>query len=135
MNELFGEPRLTDAGLAQNHRGPAASAQGSAKRLIQQGEVLLSVDQRWMAGCAEESALRFKSSRLRPGPNLMRRDNWPAAGNDLAIGAPRLFGWVHPELSTQDVHACLVLTQRVPQAPLPRVQAHQRPVSLLSQRV
>ena len=59
----------------------------------------------------------------------------PAAGNDLAIDAPRLFGWVHPELLTQDVHACLVLAQRVPEAPLPGVQTHQRPVSLLSQRV
>src|SRR5262249_25563532 len=76
-----------------------------------------------------------KGSGFRPSSNLMRRDNRPAAGNDLAVGAPRLFGWVHPELSTKDVHACLVLTQRVPEAALPRVQAHQGPVSLLSERV
>src|SRR5262249_38478134 len=134
-NELFGEPGLTDAGLAQNHRGPTTSAQGSAKRLIQQGELLLSVDQRRMAGGAEESALRFKSSRLRPSSNLMRRDNGPAGGTVLAWGAPLLFGGVPPGLSTQAVHAGLVRAQRVPGAPLPRVRAHQRRVSLLSQRV
>src|SRR5262249_17101972 len=131
----FGEPGLTDAGLAQDYRGPAASAQGSTKRLIQQGELLLSVDQRRMAGCAEESTLRFKSCQPRPSFNLVRRDNGPAAGDHLAIGAPRLFGWVYPELATQDVHARLILAQRVPEAPLPGVETHQRPVGLLSQRV
>src|SRR5262245_19343797 len=135
MNELFGEPGLADAGLAQNHRGPAASAQGSAKRLIQQGELLLSVDQRQLTRCAQGPPAPRLSLRPRLRSNLVRRDKGPAAGNDLAIDAPRLFGWVHPELLTQDVHAGLVLAQRVPEAALPRVQTHQRPVSLLSQRV
>src|SRR6266545_3790570 len=102
---------------------------------MQQGELLLSVDQRQMTRRAQESPAGFLSLRPRLRPNLVRRDKGPAAGNDLAIDAPRLFGWVHPELLTQDVHARLVLAQRVPEAPLPGVQTHERPVSLLSQRV
>src|SRR5215475_9663970 len=72
-------------------------------------------------------------SRLRPSP--LRRDNGPAAGNDLAISAPRLLGRLYPELAAQDAHACLVLPERISEAPLTGIQMHQGAVSLLSQRV
>ncbi len=120
-NELFGQPSLADARLPQDHRGPSASVQCSAERFAQRGELLLSVDQRRMISGAEESCARFMWSRPRLSPASARRDNGPAAGNDLTINAPRLFGWLYPKLPMQGAHACLVLTQRVPEAPLPSI--------------
>jgi hypothetical protein len=49
-NELFGEPRLADAGLPQDDRRPATSAQCSAERFTQRRELLLSVDQWRLTG-------------------------------------------------------------------------------------
>src|SRR2546425_9291919 len=120
-NELFGQPSLADARLPQDDRGASASAQCFAERFAQRGELLLSVDQRRMTGRAEESGARFMWSRPRLSPALARRDDGPAAGNDLTINAPRLFGWLYPKLPMQGAHACLVLTQRVPEAPLPSI--------------
>jgi hypothetical protein len=118
-NELFGQPSLADARLPQDYRGASASAQCSAEGFAQRGELFLSVDQRRMTGRAEESGARFMWSRLSPA--LARRDDGPAAGNDLTIDAPRFFRWLYPKLPMQGAHARLVLTQRVPEAPLPSI--------------
>src|SRR5215831_10825618 len=108
-NELFGQPSLADARLTQDYRGSAVSAQCSAERFTQHGELLLSVDQRRMTGRAEESRARYLSFRSRRGSNRARRDDGPAAGNDLAIDPPRFFGRLDTELSAQHVHTRLIL--------------------------
>src|SRR5262245_3405657 len=113
-NELFGEPRLADAGLPQDDRCPPTSAHCSAEGFTQRGELLLSVDQWRLTGRAQEAAGRLMSLRLRPSARFVRRHNGSPARDNLPIDAPRLFGWIYPELAAQDAHACLVLTQRIP---------------------
>jgi len=131
-NELFGEPSLADARLAQDYRGPAPSPQCSAERFTQDGEFLLSVDQRRMTARAELACASFLRARPRLSPALAGGDNGAAARNDLAIDTPRFLGWLHSQLGTQSAHAGLVLSQRVPESPLLGIQAHQGPVSFFS---
>src|SRR5207245_9408037 len=119
--ELFGQPSLADACFPKDYRGASASAQCFAERFAQRGQLLLSVDQRRMIGRAEESCARLTCSRSRLCPAWARRADGPAAGDDLTIDAPRFFGWLYPKLPMQGAHARLVLTQRVPEAPLPSI--------------
>jgi len=74
-----------------------------------------------MTGRAEESGAGFMWSRPRLRPALARRDDGPAAGHDLTLDAPRFFGWLYPKLPMQGAYARLVLSQRVPEAPLPSI--------------
>src|SRR5262245_11962396 len=131
-NELFGQPSLADARLAEDYRGSAASAQRVAERFVEHGQRLLSVDQRRMTCSSEKSLDRSVSFRSRRGSNLARRDDRPAARNDLTIDAPRFFGRLDTELSAQHVHARLILAQRVSETPLLGIQPHQGPVSFFS---
>jgi hypothetical protein len=75
------------------------------------------------------------SVRPCPSASVVRRHHGAPARDYLPVDAARLFGWLYPELAAQDAHACLVLTQRIPETPLASVQTYQRPVSLLSQGV
>src|SRR5207245_7942498 len=110
-NELFGQPSLADARLPQDYRGASASAQCFTKRFAQRGELLLSVDQRRMTGRAEESGARLTCCRSRLSPAWARRDDGPAAGNDLTIDAARFFGWLSTEFSRQGALTSVILTQ------------------------
>src|SRR5262249_42160321 len=120
------------ARLAEDDRGSAASAQCLAERFVEHGELLLSVDQRRMTCSSEKSLARSVSFRSRRGSNLARRDDRPAAGNDLAIDAPCFFGRLDPEFSAEYVHARLILAQRVSETPLLGIQTHQRSVSFFA---
>src|SRR5262249_56957985 len=95
-NEFFGQRSLADARLAQDYRGPAPSPQCSAQRFTQNGELLLSVDQRRMTARAELACGSFLRARPRLSPALAGGGDRAAAGDDLARDTPRLLGRVPP---------------------------------------
>jgi hypothetical protein len=132
--QLRDEPALADACLPEHGDDPAAAGGGRGEGGVELLHLARASHQLGGGAHARDAVLGHARSVAALGRRRRLRARGPLA-EDLLVERLRLRLRLHPQLALEHAHALLVLPERGPPPSLLRVEAHQRSVHGLLQRV